>query len=79
MTATTGLATITGAEAYAKAVEHAEQGEKHIGIDSRIAEQHFAAATAYATIARAERSASNGARPGCYPDGGWKQHTHPND
>lgn len=76
---TTTITTISGAEAYARAVEHAEQAEQHIGIDSRIAEQHAAVATAYATIARAERSASNGARPGCYPDGGWKRHTHPND
>ncbi|MGW2520468.1 hypothetical protein ACWC09_26335 [Streptomyces sp. NPDC001617] len=76
---TAELTTITGAEAYAKAVEHAEEGEQYIGTDSRRAEQHFAAATAYAAIAQAERAASNGAKPGCYPDGGWRQHTHPTD
>ncbi|MCX4885889.1 hypothetical protein [Streptomyces sp. NBC_00847] len=74
---TTTITTITGAEAYARAVEHAEQAEQHIGIDSRIAEQHAAVATAYAAIAQAERAASNGAPAGCYPNGGWKRHTHP--
>lgn len=79
MTTQTQLTTITGAEAYAKAVEHAEEGEQYIGIDSRRAEQHFAAATAYAQIAQAERIANGTAPAGCYPDGGWKRHTHPND
>lgn len=74
---TADLTTITGAEAYAKAVEHAEQGEQHIGIDSRIAEQHFAAATAYAAIAKAEATARASAKPGYLPGGDWDLHTHP--
>jgi hypothetical protein len=77
MTTTANLATITGAEAYAKAVEHAEEGEQYVGTDSRRAEQHFAAATAYAAIARAEVAARASAPTGCYPVGGWKQHTDP--
>ena len=76
-TTTPDLATTTGAEAYAKAVEHAEEGEQYIGTDSRRAEQHFAAATAYAAIAGAEVAARASAKPGYYPEGGWKRHTHP--
>lgn len=73
------LTTITGAEAYAKAVEHAEEGEQYIGTDSRRAEQHFAAATAYAAIAKTEVAARASARPGNYPEAGWRRHTHPTD
>jgi hypothetical protein len=79
MTAAAELTTITGAEAYAKAVEHAQQAEEYIGIDSRRAEQEAAVAQAFAAIAQAEVAARASAPQGCYPAGGWKRHTYPND
>ncbi|MGW2384426.1 hypothetical protein [Streptomyces sp. NPDC001658] len=83
MNATTELATITGAEAYAKAVELAKQAEDLAADFSNLnrdkAKALAAVSQAYAQIAQAERIANATAPAGCYPDGGWRQHTHPND
>lgn len=78
---TNALATMTGAEAYAKAVEYAlraaEYAEKNP--NSAAAHQLAAVSRAFSGIAKAEVAARAGARRGCYPEGGWKQHTHPDD
>jgi len=79
MTTQAELTTITGPEAYAKAVEHAQHAEEHVGVNSPIAQQHAAVSQAYAAIARAEAAARGIAKPGYLPEGGWDQHTHPNN
>lgn len=80
---TAELTTITGADAYAKAVELAQRAEDLAADYSELNRDRAKAlavvSQAYAQIAQAERIANGTAPAGCYPDGGWKRHTHPND
>jgi len=81
MSTQTELTTMTGAEAYAKAVEYvmkaAEFAEKNP--NSAAAHQLAAVSRAFAAIAQAEATARGSATPGYLPDGGWDRHTHPDE
>ncbi|MER6916733.1 hypothetical protein ABT354_34205 [Streptomyces sp. NPDC000594] len=73
------LPTMTGPEAYSRAVEHANRAAAYAeGGSSASAQTHAAVAQAYAAIAKAEAAARAGA-PGraVIPAGGWAAHTHP--
>ncbi|MCX4971025.1 hypothetical protein OHA98_41155 [Streptomyces sp. NBC_00654] len=72
----TDLPTMTGPEAYSRAVEHALRAAAYAeGGSPASARTHAAVAQAFAAIATAEATARSGARG--WPAGGWADHTHP--
>ncbi|MFF0747339.1 hypothetical protein ACFYVL_43870 [Streptomyces sp. NPDC004111] len=75
----TDLITMTGPVAYAKAVEHAQRAAEYADEGKPATAQAFAeVAQAFAAIAAAEAAARSSApAQGFYPEGGWRQHTHP--
>ncbi|MFI8351296.1 hypothetical protein [Streptomyces sp. NPDC085596] len=77
MATPTDLTTITGADAYAKAVEYIEVAARIADANPTV-QNLTAVATTYALIAQAEATARASAHPGFFPGGGWDQHTHPN-
>lgn len=84
MTTQSETTTMTGPEAYAKAVEYAQQAVDkvdHYGLTAQIGHDVQALAAisqAFAAIAQAEATARGSARPGFYPEGGWADITAPN-
>lgn len=80
VTTPTDLITMAGPVAYAKAVQHAQSAAESAELgDHESARTNAAVATAFAAIAGAEANARCSALVGRYPEGGWKQHTHPED
>lgn len=79
MTITAELTTMTGPEAYAKAVEYATKAAEFVdnNPNSAAAHQMAAVSRAFAAIAQAEATARASAKPGYLPGGGWDRHTHP--
>lgn len=81
MTTETELTTMTGPEAYAKAVEYATKAAEYADKNPNSAAAHQLAAVsrAFAAIAQAEATARISAQKGFLPGGGWDRHTHPNE
>jgi hypothetical protein len=81
MSVQTELTTMTGAEAYAKAVEYANKAAEHADKNPNSAAAHQLAAVsrAFSGIAQAEATARASAKPGYLPGGGWARHTDPDD
>lgn len=79
MTTATDLPTMTGPEAYAKAVEYATKAAEYVDKNPNSAAAHQLAAVsrAFAAIAQAEAAARASAQPGYLPGGGWSRHTDP--
>jgi len=79
MSTITEATTMTGADAYAKAVEYANKAAEYVDKNPNSAAAHQLAAVsrAFAAIAQAEATARTSAKPGFMPDGGWDLHTHP--
>ncbi|MGW4222989.1 hypothetical protein ACWEG1_05980 [Streptomyces bauhiniae] len=69
--------TLTGADAYTKAVEYAQVAARIADANPTV-QNLTAVASTYALIAQAEATARAGAHPGFLPAGGWDRHTHPN-
>ncbi|MFD5184051.1 hypothetical protein ACFWMQ_15845 [Streptomyces sp. NPDC058372] len=73
--------TMTGPEAYAKAVEYARRAARLADDDTERnrdrAQTAAAVSRAFAAIAQAEATARGTARDGYYPGGGWGEITHP--
>ena len=79
MNPTTELPTMTGPEAYAKAVEYATKAAEYADKNPNSAAAHQLAAVsrAFAAIAQAEATARTSAKHGYLPGGGWTRHTDP--
>ncbi|MEV6726999.1 hypothetical protein AB0M94_39525 [Streptomyces xanthochromogenes] len=73
------LTTMSGAEAYAAAVEFARDAAGAVGRGENGTAQALASvAQAFAAVAAAEATARTSARgTNHYPAGGWRVHTHP--
>ncbi|MFB6593943.1 hypothetical protein [Streptomyces diastaticus] len=73
--------TMTGPEAYAKAVEYALKAARHADANTQHSNASAAASAAvsqaFAAIAQAEATARGTARDGYHPGGGWSDITHP--
>jgi hypothetical protein len=81
MSDTTETTTMTGADAYSKAVEYALKAaalaDKGANVSGPTIQNLAAVATAFAAIAQAEATARGSGQPGYFPGGGWLVHTHP--
>lgn len=80
-TSTADVATMTGAEAYSKAVHYANKAAEYAekNPNSAAAHQLAAVSRAFSAIAQAEATARGSAKPGYLPGGGWARHTDPDD